>query len=153
MDFEYILEDAGWADAIISNSRGKAEMTVSYLHDSLGDLTKLLLAFVRGETREGSVVFMDEPGECEMVLKRTENDAMTVEVRWFDDWASWDMHPKSKFKVLFTDQVDFWEGFSVLKRAVDRVYNEFGSKKYKEMWIEHDFPESEVLELRRLANT
>ena len=151
MNFEYKLTGAGWALATLEMGTQKIEMTVSYLHDSLANLTEVLLILMQAPS-SGSVVFMEEPGEHEMILTRT-NDQLEIEIKWFDDWASWDMYPKDQFKSVLKTKENFWEAYTIFKKAIESVLNEHGLDGYKDKWGEHDFPEMELLELKKRANT
>ena len=105
MKFEYRLGDAGWAEARISTPNQEACMTVSYLHDSLGELTNMLRSLIKNEQHEGSIVFMDEPGESTMYLRRIQA-RLFIEVRWYADWASLGIYPKDKYTITFEDEAD-----------------------------------------------
>lgn len=78
----------------------RVEMTASYLHDSLRDLASAARALVGGAA-EVRVLFMDEPGEHELILRRAGEDAVEVEVLWYDDWKSWKMHAGQGKRKLF----------------------------------------------------
>jgi hypothetical protein len=81
----------GWATVTFECGDQGVEMTASYLHDSLQGLASAARAIAKGET-EATVVFMDEPGEHQMVLRRITDADVEMEIMWYDDWRSWKMH-------------------------------------------------------------
>ena len=96
MRLSYDLEDAGWATVTVECGEQKVQMTASYLHDSLRELVSAARALVSNVT-ESTVVFMDEPGEHQMVLRRISDEEVDLEILWYDDWQSW--------KCMMMDQV------------------------------------------------
>jgi hypothetical protein len=145
--FEYILADAGWADAIVSSGTNKIEMTVSYLHDTLKQLGESMLSILNGE-KEATTIFMDEPGEHHMILRRQSDEHVEVEVRWYEDWASWKMYPSDKYQTLLKENESIQILAKEIINAMDKIYQEQGMKGYKEKWGEHDFPKKEYNELK-----
>lgn len=139
LKLEYEVQEHGWALAKISNEYKSVLATVSYLHDTLAELTESTLCLVRGST-EAKVVFMDEPGEYQLKLKKIDALKIEYKVLWFDDWESWGMHPSDKFEEVLS-------GICTVKRLKQQVttvlwkiYKDLGEEKYKQLWCEHDFP-------------
>ncbi|MFY0654657.1 MAG: hypothetical protein JXQ96_21670 [Cyclobacteriaceae bacterium] len=149
IEFQYNLGSAGWADATISEGKDSATMTVSYLHDSLGELTDAMNLLIKGG-KESRTVFMDEPGEHLMSLINSKDDELEIEVRWFDDWASWDMHSKKDYKVVFKRTTSLYEFANKVCDNLDRIYIKEGTEGYKEKWVEHDYPLNSYLKLKKL---
>ena len=147
--FQYNLEDAGWANAIISEGNDSATVIVSYLHDSLGELTGAVNLLLKGG-QESRTIFMDEPGEHLMSLINPKEDELEVELRWFDDWASWDMQSKKDYEVVFKRTVSLLEFANQVCDNLDHIYINEGTDGYKEKWIEHDFPLDAYLKLKKL---
>ncbi|APB34772.1 hypothetical protein GlitD10_2436 [Gloeomargarita lithophora Alchichica-D10] len=114
-------------------------MTVSYLHDSLEQLAEAILQLESGQA-EAAVIFMSEPGEHHFVLRQVGGNDVAVEVRWFDDWASWDIYPSDQYLVAAAGTAPF----SVVKEqvimALERILAQHGVQGYKELWVEHEFP-------------
>ena len=72
LEINYILKDAGWAILEISNGEEILKFDISYLHDSLKNLAESAIEL---QTKnEKSVIFMDEPGENWLVLKKDKNE-------------------------------------------------------------------------------
>ncbi len=146
--FEYNLYDAGWAEAIVWGKNESIKMTVSYLHDSLCDLADAGKSLINGSD-SASVVFMDEPGEHQLLFQKQDN-RIAFEVRWFDDWASWDMHPKDKYSVLLSGVTTLNQAVGELFDSLKKIHETYGLKKYKELWVEHEFPIYEYNQLKLL---
>jgi putative exporter of polyketide antibiotics len=69
LSISYIVEDAGWAQITISDGEGEIVNDVSYLHDSLRDLAELAIE-MRSGAKTAKAIFMDEPGELQLVVSR-----------------------------------------------------------------------------------
>lgn len=138
MTIVYALDGAGWATATGGVDGGKVAMPVSHLHDSLGQLAGATLELSAGGT-EATVVFMDEPGEHHLVLSRT-GDAVAVEARWFEDWASWDIYPSDRYQVVQGGVCTFEAFRDQVVNALGGVLAELGVAGYRAKWGEHDFP-------------
>ena len=115
----------------------------------------LVLALVKARTPvfgagapEVRVVFMDEPGEHELVLRRGAGDAVTVEVWWHDDWKSWKMSsgPGTRKLVGSTTVADV---HSQVLSELKRLLRENGETGYRDKWVEHGFPSEELRQLER----
>jgi hypothetical protein len=116
-------------------------MAASYLHDSLQDLASAARALVRGAT-EVKVVFMDEPGEHELIFRRAD-EGIEVEVLWYDGWKSLKSHNgQAKRKLLGRTTVAHVRG-QVLSE-LRRLLRENGEAGYQARWIKHVFPAAEM---------
>ena len=142
----YDLEGAGWAMARIQDGEHKMEATISYLHDSLRELGEAARA-LRDGADFARVVFMDEPGEVQMLLTRRDH-ALDYELRWFDDWNSWGMHPDDKFETIFGGTSTVARFCGEVRKEFDALLADHGEAGYKEKWCEHDFPTDLLRELR-----
>jgi hypothetical protein len=69
MRINYELEHAGWATVTLECGGQQVTMAASYLHDSLRDLARASHSLVEG-AEEATVVFMSEPGEHHVVMRR-----------------------------------------------------------------------------------
>jgi hypothetical protein len=88
MRLNYGLEHHGWATVTLECGDDSIQMAASYLHDSLRDLASGARAIVAGAP-EVKVVFMDEPGERELIIRRATDTTVSLEVLWYDGWKSW----------------------------------------------------------------
>jgi len=140
MRLHYGLEDAGWATVTLECTDQRVEMAASYLHDSLRDLASAARALVRGAA-EVKVVFMDEPGEHEVILRRAGED-VDVEVLWYEGLKSLRYDGEGKRKLLGRTSVAHVRGqvLSELKRLLD----ENGEVGYQQKWVMHSFPAEEM---------
>lgn len=149
VDFQYDLGSAGWASVTISDDSHSATMAVSYLHDSLGELTNAMNLLLKGGV-ESRTIFMEEPGEHLMSLINRRDDELEIEVRWFKDWASWNMNSKKDYDVVFKQTTSLFEFANKVCDNLDNIYFNEGIEGYKEKWIEHDYPLSAYLKLKKL---
>lgn len=66
---KYTVLNGGWSVLKIGDMEKTVILNVSFFHDSLKELA--LSAIVLRSKDETSVVFMDEPGEHKLILKKT----------------------------------------------------------------------------------
>ncbi len=137
--------------ARIRDGGSSADITVSYLHDSLRELAEVARALQRGAD-EGRVLFMDEPGETQLLFRRT-GDALRYEARWFDDWNGWGMHPSEKFKVILSGTTTVRRFIGEVRSQMEALLEEHGLEGYKEKWVEHEFPMDLLTQLRSASET
>jgi hypothetical protein len=149
MRFDYRLEGAGWAAANVACGDESVCMVASYVHDSLRDIASAALALCRG-AREVTAIFMDEPGEHHVVLRRLDEDVVEIEVFWHDDWTSWGMSKGEPSRVL-RGRTRLAHVRGQVLSALQRIREEEGPDGYKAKWGRHEFPANELDELSRLT--
>ena len=137
---DYHVNKAGWATLEVWGVSDEKASTygVSYLHDSLADLARMGLLLNAGE-EHATAVFMEEPGEVQLVVQGS-GDLVRFELRGFSDWASWNMADASSYEVHIQGDVSRAELVENIHRVLARIYTEVGPVRYRELWIEHDFP-------------
>jgi hypothetical protein len=124
--------------ARIQDGEQKLDATISYLHDTLRELGEAACA-LRDGADSAKVVFMDEPGEVQMRLTRRD-DALDYDLRWFDDWNSWGMHPDEKFETIFSGSTTVARFCGEVRKEFEALLAEHGEDGYTEKWGEHEFP-------------
>lgn len=145
ISIEYILKNAGWATVKIGNGTTHKKFDVSYLHDSLKELG--ISAIKIRNNPEQSVIFMEEPGEIKLVIKRSQEVKLNFELRWYKDWASWNIISEDDYEVIMTGETTVASYINQVRSALMKIYDEIGPEKYKEKWIEHEFPIAEYEKL------
>ena len=144
MKLHYGLEEAGWATVTVECGTERVEMAASYLHDSLRNLASAVKDLSTTESQ--AVVFMDEPGEHQLLLRRAEDSIVELEVLWFEDWKSWNLSVGPPTRKL-AGSAPLLEVRNQVISELCRLLKENGEEGYRKKWIEHDFP---IEELRAL---
>lgn len=147
LSISYIVEDAGWAEIIISDGDEKIVHDVSYLHDSLRDLAELAID-MRSGASIAKAIFMDEPGELQLIVSKDQNQ-IDFEARWFKDWESWGLSSSSNYEVLLKGQTTVECVISQVTKVLTEIHESIGPQKYKKIWVEHEFP---MEQYRKLSN-
>ncbi|MGL4233367.1 MAG: hypothetical protein ACRCWJ_18515 [Casimicrobium sp.] len=98
---------------------------------------------------ETKAVFMDEPGEHQLVT-RGQGESVEVELRYFRDWASWNMYPIDRYELRAKGDIPRAEMIAGVFQALNHVFTNIGVDAYKERWVEHEFPINEYEELAKL---
>lgn len=141
----YVLDGAGWATFSFRADAGPMAFAVSYLHDSLDDLARMGVDLANGAPG-AAAVFMDEPGEVQFVVTGGQ-DELNFELRSYTDWASWGMTAADDYRLLASGSLPRVELVRNIHAILERIYVELGPVKYRELWVEHDFPLSRYEQL------
>ncbi|WPH13278.1 hypothetical protein [Variovorax paradoxus] len=134
----YDLHRAGWAGVSFRAEKERLSFAVSYLHDSLGDLACMALSLHKGAVT-AEAVFMDEPGEVILMTTGTK-DVLQFELREYRDWASWGMMALEDHKVVARGEIARDALVRNIHAILERIYLEVGLARYRELWVEHEFP-------------
>ncbi len=143
---QYKLGNAGWATVTFGNGVTKERFGVSYLHDSLKELATSAIK-IKDKSSQ-SVIFMDEPGEIQLQLKKSKGPKLDFELRWYKDWASWNMISENDYEVIMTGETTVPSYVNQVRNILIQIHDEIGPELYKEKWIEHEFPITEYEELK-----
>jgi hypothetical protein len=143
---KYILHTGGWAALEIGNIEKTVVLNISFFHDSLKELAQSAIELrTRGEK---SVVFMDEPGEHKLILKKN-GSGISYELRWYKDWASWNLISEDNFETVLSGTTTLPKYINLVRENLIRIWNEEGLEGYRKKWSKHDFPLSEYELLKR----
>lgn len=142
----YELHEHGWATAKISHGEHAATMTVSYLHDSLRELAVAVHNLSTGSSTT-RVIFMDEPGEHQIIFQKSRDDELDYEVIWFNDWDSWGLKSLPGSEHLFKGKISLRRLKQQVNTVLWTLLEEHGESGYKERWCEHDFPTAEMKQI------
>jgi hypothetical protein len=137
VNLTYVLHDAGWATAVIADGDRRREMVVSYLSDSLAEMTQSALTLLEGaETARFS--FDDEPGEHRFVVTRSSPEFVDIRVLWFDDL--WTGLPDERGSEVFVCSCSVARFAGEVLSCLQHLLSEHGLNGYKQKWVAHDFP-------------
>jgi hypothetical protein len=150
LSLHYDLHDAGWATATVRDGDRLASFRVSYLNDSLRELATAALSLWAG-AHDARIVFMEEPGEHHLCL-RVAGEALAWELRWFDDYASWNLTPLDKYRVVLSGNSTLDRFVGEAHSLLEGVLAKHGVVGYRENWEEHPFPEKDLEQLRRMRS-
>jgi hypothetical protein len=149
MTINYNLGNHGWANLHMSYKRERVNMTVSYLHDTLAELITAANLLLKGAP-DAKVIAMDEPGEHLIYMQSSDAINVAIEIRWFKDWASWNMITEKEYQVAFKCHNTILNLSTEIFNNAKRILEKHGMDGYKERWIEHDFPIDEYNRLKSL---
>lgn len=138
LNIEYRVEDHGWAIVTFSYGDEKVEYAVSYLHDSLKDLA-LLARDVKKGKESSRAVFMDEPGEIQFKVSSKDNN-LSFQVLAYKDWQSWGMDNEENGELLMNGYTSPNRIIHQVNSILRKIHEEIGPEKYKQLWVEHEFP-------------
>ncbi len=131
------------------DGREGVNMTVSYLHDTLAEFITAANLLLKGAP-DAKVITMDEPGEHLVHLQSLSATNLDIEIRWFKDWASWNLITEKEFEMVLKCQDTILNFSTEIFNNAKQILDKYGMEGYKEKWIEHDFPIDEYNRLKSL---
>lgn len=143
---EYKIVGTGWAVGKIGNGEKLTEFNVSYLCDSLKELAESAIEI--HEKNFKTVVFMDEPGEHVLILNRRDKFLIEYELRWYNDWWTWNLIDENNFDLIFKGQTTVAKYVNQVRNVLNAIITELGLNEYRNKWIKHDFPIVEFEQLK-----
>ncbi len=147
----YELHNAGWASLKIHDGHKEFHYAVSYLYDSLCELSVATVNLLK-HRESGSVIFMDEPGELKLEIEKLNAGQVRLTGKWYADWASWGMFPKDRFRIDFSFDMGLNDFAADVLLHLESIYITDGVDGYLEKWCEHEFPLKNYLRLKKLLN-
>ena len=146
MTLKYELEGAGWATATLYTQQGSASMAVSYLHDSLRELTEAALLLCKG-IDEAEVSLVNEPGAHRLVFKRGAYDVVNVELQRYATWPAVARQPD---EVILRVETTVARVRHQVLSVLWRIHQGYGADGYMEAWGKHGFPQAEYERLEAI---
>lgn len=151
IEFDYILEEHGWAVGKLKSRDFSAEFNASYLHDTLNSIISALIGLLTDRNRV-VIPFYDEPGEHQIVIEKIDSTKITIELKWYEDYATEYMIDADKYESLFKGETTLKSLVSNGFHSIKRILDENGIEGYKEKW-RHEFPISDYKKLTELKST
>lgn len=124
-------------------------VTASYLSDALRSLISAVCRILNGVS-EATASFDEEPGEYRWRIFRIDNDMIRLLILEFSDL--WSNKPDSEGKPIFDVKCRLRTFAGAVYDGCQRLLAEHGHNGYRDKWLEHEFPDSDLRELRRLLD-
>jgi len=146
MTTSYVLEGSGWARASIEHGGHRREMRFSWCSDALSRMIDAATRVAAGapEARFG---FTDEPGEHECAVTRNGPDQVLVRTFWYREWTP--PGPDTGEQV-FSCSCAASHFCAEVFRCAKQLLDDHGTEGYKELWVEHEFPDGKFENLSKL---
>jgi hypothetical protein len=94
--------------------------------------------------------FDEEPGEYRWILKKRDAETYILTILMFTEL--WGNEPDDVGKVVLEHIFSRVEFAKMVLKTLEDVRHEYGEAGYKEKWLEHDFPASELATLHSLLD-
>ena len=147
MQTRLVLQADGWTGLRFSRGNERVEIQFSHVTDAPRQLLEALAALLRGAA-EAEVVFLQEPGEVVLALKRLPGDLLHLKVFRGEDWGRAD---PSGPEPVFREKVPLPRFASQVLTEFDRVLREHGEAGYRQALRLYDFPTAAYNEVRALV--
>jgi hypothetical protein len=146
----YELTGAGWALTTFEYNFQKVEIRVSYLYDSLYELASSALYLMRYQSTFEEVFFMEEPGEYQLVINRTDS-LLNLTMLKLNPYPYYErLHRSSDEPVkLFEYEVPVKKYAMEVLNLLYKLYQTWGLEGYKSEWVKYDFPYEKYLLLEK----
>ena len=151
IEFDYILENNGWAVGKLKSREFSTEFKASYLHDTLNSIIKALIGLLTDRKRV-IIPFYDEPGEHQLVIEKIDSSKIEIELKWYNDYVTEYFIESDKFTLIYKGETTLKSFISNGMDSVKKILDENGIEDYKEKW-RHEFPISDYKKLTELKNT
>src|ERR1043166_3267630 len=99
MTLSYVLDGTGGATATIAHEGNHRKKPVSYLSDSLSDMTQAAICLLEGADSV-RFSFDDEPGEHRCIITRSGDADAEIRVLWFTEL--WSHLPDERGEQVFS---------------------------------------------------
>lgn len=151
MHFSYKLSGYGWATVMVDCGNGPKSFHSSYTFPpALECLASAAVALKRGEDN-ASAIFVDEPGEMDLVFNRRERDPdgndLQYDVRWYKDGIIYGCQRKDDFESIHIGRTTVESFIQSVMRDLEEILEEYGREKYEEEWSA-EFPIDDLHELQ-----
>ncbi|MCK7591056.1 hypothetical protein M0G43_10765 [Subsaxibacter sp. CAU 1640] len=151
IEFQYILEDHGWAVAHLSARDFKTEFDASFLHDSLSSTLQAAITLLTSNSKV-IIPFFSEPGEHQLVIHKIDNHTIELELRWYDDWTTWNKAGTDDYETMFKGETTLKSFIFNVYDSAKKILDENGVEGYFKKW-RIDFPLDAYKHLERLKDT
>lgn len=149
VEFRYDLVGVGWSECTLINGDNHVTVTASYLSDALRELVAAVCRVTSGMP-EATASFDEEPGEYRWRLFRIDDETLRISILEFDEL--WSNKPDSYGKPVFDSQCRLRTFAGAVYDGCKRLLAKYGHDGYREKSHDHNFPETEVRELKRLLD-
>ncbi len=146
--FSYHLETAGWSTATVSDGERSVVLTASYLSDALGDLTRAVIALLRG-AEQATLTWHEEPRVAEWRFER-QGDDVDVRITLFDNGSSSRVVQARLVEPAFQMRCPLGRLAGEVLDELWQVQETVGVDGYQERWKMQAFPLQEYTQLREL---
>jgi hypothetical protein len=149
LKFEYRLSGLGWADGFIEVDSQICYFTASYLTDALDDFLKSIISITpscvpNDELQQHSTFqFYAEPSGTEWLLKRVNDDILSVQITSYSD-IDHKIEPVKEMEF----EIPIVEFVGCIVKVLDVLIKTHGLVGFRECWCEHDFPLTSFLKLK-----
>ena len=153
LKIKYTLNGTGWAECELSDGSTSCTITASYSTDALRNMVLAATAIISYFSKV-SFSFDEEPGEYRWVISSVELNKIELSILSFEEL--WGNQPDSDGELIFQTQCLPLTFAQAVLDSANEVLNAHGIEGYKEKWSEHEFPFSQLQELKSLvtkANT
>jgi len=168
MEYKIDLTGSGWLEIYLSNNSGEFFVNASYLTDVIGDITSNLLDIVRMHIAppnlhpnplrpkeyylpEAHFPILDEPGCYKWTYFIPEHDKLIITVQHYKEYDAPGGYI-DEIDAPFTATLSVWEFAQMHIIQLETILRQYGITGYKKKWLEHEFPLSSYLLLKRVSD-
>lgn len=146
LELDFVVTGPGCAEVMLGVGSERVDHSADDTVDSLGDLTRAVVALGRGGD-EAEVAFFATDHEHRWRLRRSGHDGLHLEVLRVDGFA--DLEPGAHSRVLLSTVTSLTACAAALAGALDRIARSVGIAGYEALWSPHPFPRADRRALER----
>lgn len=141
VELRYELTGTGWSRARLSVRESSVDLKASYLSDALGALLRAVIA-IRDGAPEARFAWYVEPGEYRWQLQRLDDVDLRIRIHAVPELLG--RRPDEEGQVVFDATCASVDFSSAVVDAARRLLDQHGMENYHALWVEHEFPASEL---------
>lgn len=138
LTLSYDLENLGWARLVLTDGSFRADIGVSYHHDSLRELAEAAKALKNGAP-EARAVFVDAPGEFHLIVTQ-EDGGLVYEIQQYAGWESSRGPAGGVPEVLYQGRTTADRFVGEVRREMEDLLKQHKLGGYRKKWMNHEFP-------------
>ncbi|MGC6430095.1 MAG: hypothetical protein ACON5F_03540 [Jejuia sp.] len=147
LKISYEIKNNGWAIGKICNEHEEYSFTVSNLLETLDPLKALAKSAIEIREKEYiSILFIEEPGEYALILKKSSNNQINYEFRYYKEIETY--NTQSDYELIIEGKTSIPKYINQIRNILVKIFNEIGPEEYLKRWVKNVFPLKEYEELK-----
>ncbi|MBI5074452.1 MAG: hypothetical protein HZB62_04700 [Nitrospirae bacterium] len=167
MKYEIALTGSGWLDIYLEENGREFFITAAYATDVLGDITSNLLSMIRMYITPPNshpnplrppdyylpstdFPILNEPGSYKWSYAIRENDNLIITIQEYKDYEPGKYI--DEVNEAFVATLSLWEFVRMHTIQLEQILKQYGITGFRKNWIEHEFPLSFYLLLKKVSD-
>lgn len=148
IEFDYILQNNGWAIVELCTRNFKIKFNASYLYDSFYSIIQASIDLLSGKNKV-IIPFFSEPKEYQIVIEKVDDKYIELELRLYKKGELLNISSTEDHESLFIGQTSMKSFIVNSFNSAKKILNENDMEEYFQKWG-RQFPLNEFNKLESL---